>query len=126
MKFTSTIVSTLATFTLSSTTSAQFTNLSTRLWSIVTYAGSNYTIIPSPCVSLKPICLTATSTLSSEIIEGADHTMIGRAYGRIMYANSHDACALLAANGTPCPAPAGPSNLNLCISIRPNFPSPLY
>ncbi|KAG0262773.1 hypothetical protein BGZ95_003962 [Linnemannia exigua] len=121
MKFT-TVLSTFA-IVAASLVSAQYTDLVDGASGPVQYAGTNYTVTPSPMCIGKDVCLTASGTLSTDIIEGSTYSFIGRYLGRLFYVDSNkDLCALLAASGTPCPVPAGAFNLKVCLLLRPNLP----
>ncbi|KAF9125649.1 hypothetical protein BGW39_007231 [Mortierella sp. 14UC] len=120
MKLT-TALAALAAITVSSV-SAQFTNFVNASRTSTQYAGSNFTSSPYPWCIGKEFCLTATGTLSTDIVKGSRYDITGRTYGRLTYTDSHDLCSLLAASGTPCPIPAGPFNLNLCVPVKPNLP----
>ncbi|KAF9131427.1 hypothetical protein BGW39_001807 [Mortierella sp. 14UC] len=120
MKFTIAFAA-LATVAVSSV-SAQYTNLVNAAAGPIQYAGSNYTINPSPMCIGREFCLTATGILSAPLMEGARLAIIGKYLGRHFYTDNGDLCSLLAASGTPCPIPAGAFNLKLCRLIKPNLP----
>ncbi|KAG0379556.1 hypothetical protein BGX24_012739 [Mortierella sp. AD032] len=121
MKITAALV-TLTTAAVSSV-SAQFTNFVSTATNPIQYDGTNYTITPSPLCIGKQFCLTASGTLSTDIIEGSTYSIYGKSMGQIFYIEQkNDLCSILAANGTPCPVPAGAFNLNLCKSLLANFP----
>ncbi|KAG0247115.1 hypothetical protein BGZ95_009016, partial [Linnemannia exigua] len=67
MKITTTLV-TLA-FVAASSVSAQFTNFISGTSGPVQYDGTNFTVTPSPLCIGKEYCLTASGTLSTDIIE---------------------------------------------------------
>ncbi|KAG0379546.1 hypothetical protein BGX24_012729 [Mortierella sp. AD032] len=120
MKITAALV-TLATVAVSSV-SAQFTNLINGASGPVQYDGTNYTVTPSPMCIGKQFCLTASGTLSTDIIEGSTYSFVGRFLGRLFYVDNQELCTVLAASGTPCPVPAGAFNLKLCTLLNPKFP----
>ncbi|KAK3846397.1 MAG: hypothetical protein J3R72DRAFT_471549 [Linnemannia gamsii] len=119
MKITTALV-TLATVAVSSV-SAQFTNLINSALGPVQYDGTNYTVTPSPMCIGKQFCLTASGTLSTDIIEGSTYSFVGRYLGRLFYVDNQELCTVLAASGTPCPVPAGAFNLKLCNLLKPNY-----
>ncbi|KAF9907173.1 hypothetical protein EC991_011236 [Linnemannia zychae] len=120
MKFITTLAA-LATATICSV-SAQYTDFANGATGPVQFTATNYAINPYPLCINKPFCLTATGTVSNDIVEGATYTVTGRYIGRLVYSDSHDLCPLLAASGTPCPIPAGAFNLNICVPVKPNLP----
>lgn len=111
-----------------STVSAQtgsytnFTNCGIDLDYPAQYATSAVALSPSPLCIGKQFCMTATGVLSAPITQGATYSIVGRWLGRVIYTDSQDVCALLAANGQACPIPAGPYNMNLCHTVKPNLP----
>ncbi|KAG9324918.1 hypothetical protein KVV02_008480 [Mortierella alpina] len=77
---------------------------------------------PSPACIGKDICAVGTGTLDTPIIEGATLSLTARYLGRLVYTDNHDFCAVLAAQGTPCPVAAGAAVLKGCVKIKENVP----
>ncbi|KAF9120720.1 hypothetical protein BGW39_011140 [Mortierella sp. 14UC] len=101
-----------------------YTSLSTCANAVpIEYNASNFSISPSPLCINKPFCLSASGSLAAPITQGAEYTVTGRWLGRVVYSDKHDLCALLAANGTPCPTAAGAFNLNICVNAKSNLPA---
>ncbi|KAF9566871.1 hypothetical protein EC968_003571 [Mortierella alpina] len=77
---------------------------------------------PSPACIGKDLCAVGTGTLDAPIVEGATLSLTARYLGRIVYTDNHDFCAVLAAQGTPCPVAAGAAVLKGCVKIKENVP----
>ncbi|CAO3568977.1 unnamed protein product [Mortierella alpina] len=77
---------------------------------------------PSPACIAKELCAVGTGTLDTAIIQGATVVMSGRYLGRLVYTDEQDLCAVLAAQGTPCPVAAGTTVLKGCVTIKKNAP----
>ncbi|KAF9952780.1 hypothetical protein BGZ70_000484, partial [Mortierella alpina] len=77
---------------------------------------------PSPACVGKDLCAAGTGTLDAPIIQGARLVLTGRYLGRLVYTDEHDFCAVLAAQGTPCPVAAGAVVLKGCVKIKENAP----
>lgn len=78
---------------------------------------------PYPFCHNKQVCITLTGTLLRPIIQGAEYHVTGRYLGRLVYTDvNNDLCASLSAAGMSCPIAIGTSALNLCRTLRYNFP----
>ncbi|KAG0276355.1 hypothetical protein BGZ95_007660 [Linnemannia exigua] len=124
MKFAATLtVLASAALSVASAQGGTYTALSScNSTSSVHFDASNYSISPSPMCIGKPFCMTASGTISTPITQGAEYIIRGRYIGHSVINESYDLCALLAANGTPCPIAAGAFNLNICVNAMPNLP----
>ncbi|KAG0367949.1 hypothetical protein BGX24_003024 [Mortierella sp. AD032] len=127
MKFTATLaVLASAVLSVVSAQDGAYTNLSGCANApSVTFDASNYSISPSPLCIAKPFCLTASGTLAAPITQGAQYAVKGRFLGHSAIDDRHDLCALLSANGTPCPIAVGAFNLKICVNALPNLPHSL-
>ncbi|KAF9417825.1 hypothetical protein BGZ76_004486, partial [Entomortierella beljakovae] len=72
---------------------------------------SSFITEPYPFCVGQQVCANIEGTLSAPIIEGAKVSIIGRYLGKIVYTDNQDFCALLAAQGTPCPVPTSVTSL---------------
>ncbi|KAF9082346.1 hypothetical protein BGX27_004563 [Mortierella sp. AM989] len=82
-------------------------------------------VSPYPVCQGTEHCLTLTGTLKEPIIAPASLSFITRfSMNNITAGGSeHDLCALLAAQGTPCPVPVTTTSLRVCVPIEPRFPT---
>ncbi|KAF9272127.1 hypothetical protein BGZ68_002687 [Mortierella alpina] len=79
---------------------------------------------PSPGCIGKELCAVGTGVLTEPLIAGAKLEVHGKwGAGHTVYMDRFDLCAVLAAQGTPCPIPAGPAVLKGCIKIKDNTPA---
>ncbi len=83
---------------------------------------TNVNWAPSPACIGKQFCAVGTGNLTQPIIQGAKFQLNAKYLGRIVYVENQDFCAMLAAQGTPCPVPAGPTVLKGCITIKSSTP----
>ena len=106
---------------LASTAAAQmqYTNCATAP---TQFQMTSATWSPSPACIGKDICAVGTGTLNTPIIQGAKLSLTARYLGRLVYTDNQDLCAVLAAQGTPCPVAAGAAVLKGCVKIKENVP----
>jgi len=78
---------------------------------------------PSPACVGKQLCAVGTGILTEPIMAPASLTFTVKYFGRVIFADTYDFCAMLAAQGTPCPIPAGHAVLKGCVPIRPTTPA---
>ncbi|KAF9369462.1 hypothetical protein CPB97_003584 [Podila verticillata] len=84
---------------------------------------TDFNLTPSDYCIGKPYTLTTAGSLSTDIIEGAKMSLIGRFLNRIVYTDSQDLCALLAAAGTPCPIAKTANTLSFALTAKPILPA---
>ncbi|KAF9946480.1 hypothetical protein BGZ72_000289 [Mortierella alpina] len=78
---------------------------------------------PSPACIGQDFCAVGTGVLSASIIAPARLNLNGKYLGRVVYTDNQDLCALLAAEGTPCPVAAGSEvTLKGCVKIKETAP----
>jgi hypothetical protein len=80
---------------------------------------TSYTYAPYPVCPGKDVCTTIVGALKEPIVQGATLTITGRFAGNVVYSDTLDFCAALAASGTPCPVAASASiTLKGCVAIK--------
>ncbi|KAG0274657.1 hypothetical protein BGZ95_009572 [Linnemannia exigua] len=68
------------------------------------------------------VCATGTGSLSTPVIQGAKLAITGRYLGRLVYTDNQDLCALMSAQGHPCPIPTTMTAITACVLVKPNAP----
>ncbi|KAI9235022.1 MAG: hypothetical protein BYD32DRAFT_489228 [Podila humilis] len=84
---------------------------------------TDFSLTPSEYCIGKPYTVTTTGSLSDDIIEGGSLHVIVRYINRIVYAENHDLCTLLAAAGTPCPVAKTTNALSFTFTPKTFLPS---
>ncbi|KAG0294444.1 hypothetical protein BGZ97_005087, partial [Linnemannia gamsii] len=129
MTFTATLIAiTTVALSMVSAQTEPYRNLTNPFTTPTQYGTFSVTLSPStPCIN-QAFCLNLTGCLSTPIIQGAKYSITGRWLGRLVYTDNSDLCEILAAVGTPCPIPAGTTNLTICRPLKPNTPPnmPIY
>ncbi len=118
MKVSAAVVTIVA---LASTVAAQMNYTSCSSYSAFHLTSVSWS--PSPACIGKDLCAIGTGTLDQPIIQGAKLSLSAKYLGRVVYTDSQDLCAVLAAQGTPCPIPAGLAVLKGCVKIKATAPA---
>ncbi|KAF9989586.1 hypothetical protein BGZ75_005725 [Mortierella antarctica] len=84
---------------------------------------NNFTLTPYPLCIGQSVCATGTGTLLTPVIAPAKLAITGKYLGRIVYSDNHDLCALMAAQGLPCPIPTTLTSITACIQVKPSAPA---
>ncbi|KAF9405442.1 hypothetical protein BGZ76_006574 [Entomortierella beljakovae] len=80
-------------------------------------------IDPYPLCRGQQACLTLTGLLSVPVTSGALLNIVGLLFGSPVYTDINiDLCALLAAQGHPCPVPITLTALTFCVMVKPSAP----
>ncbi|KAF9172378.1 hypothetical protein BGX21_003912 [Mortierella sp. AD011] len=82
-----------------------------------------FTLSPYPFCVGQNVCATGTGSLSVPVTAPSTLTIIGTYFGVTVYSDSHDVCALMAAQGYPCPVPTSLTSLTMCIMVLPTAPA---
>ncbi|KAF9090907.1 hypothetical protein BGX27_002133 [Mortierella sp. AM989] len=81
---------------------------------------------PYPVCQGTEHCLTLTGTLKEPITAPASLSFTTKFFDRVVGGKKYDLCALLDAQGTPCPVPVTTTSLKVCVPIEPQYPANLY
>ncbi|KAG0277946.1 hypothetical protein BGZ95_005029 [Linnemannia exigua] len=123
MKYSAVIV--VLTTAVLSTVSAQsaFTNFTSCLGEKVgQLTVTKAALSPYPLCVGEKYCFQVDGTLTTPIIEGSWMGVNAFTSSQLVPTGaSQDMCAALAANGTPCPIPAGPVSLKFCYNAPINM-----
>jgi hypothetical protein len=98
-----------------------FTNFTNIATAPTQFTATSVSLSPVP-LCVQKTCLTLIGNLSTPITQGARNSVTGRWLDRLVYTDTQDLCAVLAANGTPCPIAAGAITLNVCHPMRSMTP----
>ncbi|KAG9324917.1 hypothetical protein KVV02_008479 [Mortierella alpina] len=116
------IFATLVGFVALACTAAAQMNYTNCATSPTQFHMTSVTWSPSPACIGKNLCAVGTGTLDVPIIQGAKLSLSGKYLGRVVYTDNQDLCAVLAAQGTPCPVAAGAAVLKGCVKIKESAP----
>ncbi|KAF9359330.1 hypothetical protein BGX26_012615 [Mortierella sp. AD094] len=83
---------------------------------------TTFTLSPYPFCVGQNVCATGTGQLSVPVTAPSTLSIVGKYFGTTVYTDSHDVCALMAAQGHPCPIPITLTSLTMCILVKPNAP----
>ncbi|KAG0044552.1 hypothetical protein BGZ83_010244 [Gryganskiella cystojenkinii] len=83
---------------------------------------NSFSITPYPLCVNKNVCATGTGQLSTPVVSGATLSIVGRYLNKIVYTDNQDLCALLAAQGFPCPIPITKTSITACVLVKPGAP----
>ncbi|KAF9131544.1 hypothetical protein BGW39_001655 [Mortierella sp. 14UC] len=119
MKFFAAIAALVVAAVANAQTVPPFTNCATTPTQITISA---FTVAPYPLCINQNVCATGTGTLSTPVIQGAKLAITGRYLGRLVYTDNQDLCALMAAQGHPCPIPTSLNAITACVLVKPNAP----
>ncbi|KAG0368585.1 hypothetical protein BC939DRAFT_469902 [Gamsiella multidivaricata] len=97
-----------------------FTNCATGATDI---AITTFSIAPYPLCINQNVCATGTGTLSTPVVAGAKLAITGRYGGRVVYTDNQDLCALMAAQGHPCPIPTTLTSITACVLVKSTAPA---
>ncbi|KAG0213541.1 hypothetical protein BGX28_004177 [Mortierella sp. GBA30] len=97
-----------------------FTNCATTPTDITI---DTFSIAPYPLCIGQNVCATGTGTLSTPVIAPAKLTITGKYLGRTVYNDNQDLCALMAAQGHPCPIPTTLNAITACVQVKANAPA---
>ncbi|KAG0001673.1 hypothetical protein BGZ80_008492 [Entomortierella chlamydospora] len=84
---------------------------------------SSFSISPYPLCVGKQVCATGTGKLSAPVTAPATLNVIGQYFGMNVYTDTQDLCALLAAQGHPCPVPVTLTAITSCINVKADAPT---
>lgn len=84
---------------------------------------NNFTLTPYPPCIGQSVCVSGTGTLLAPVSAPATLAITGKLLGRVAYTDNHDLCALLAAQGSPCPIPVSVTSITVCVQVKPSTPA---
>ncbi|KAF9967090.1 hypothetical protein BGZ70_000187 [Mortierella alpina] len=84
---------------------------------------NNFTLTPYPLCIGQRVCASGTGTLLTPVIAPAKLAITGKYLGRVVYADNHDLCALMAEQDLPCPIPVTMTSITACILVKPSAPA---
>ncbi|KAF9431460.1 hypothetical protein BGZ76_000282, partial [Entomortierella beljakovae] len=83
----------------------------------------SFTLAPYPMCRNQQVCATGTGLLSVPVTAGAQLNIVGYLFGSLVYSDINiDLCALLAAQGHPCPVPITLTAITACVLVKPSAP----
>ncbi|GJJ71137.1 hypothetical protein EMPS_03487 [Entomortierella parvispora] len=96
-----------------------FTNCATGATDITI---DTFSIAPYPLCVNKNVCATGSGSLSTPVIAGAKLSIVGRYLNKIVYTDNQDLCALMSAQGFPCPIPTTMTSITACVLVKSTAP----
>ncbi|KAF9159551.1 hypothetical protein BGX20_002896 [Mortierella sp. AD010] len=84
---------------------------------------NTFSISPYPLCVGKKVCATGTGKLHAPVTAPATLNVIGQYFGMNVYTDIQDLCALLAAEGHPCPVPVTLNAITSCINVKGDAPT---